>query len=130
MKSESEFLSIRLSASESEALTLLRATYEIQTLDRISIKGLIKLMIGDALERKRAGKLVLPMEKTTPAVGRERHNEHLIVPKTQEESEALEELGAGLPYSHADVIREIIQLDVRAIKAAHIARKIGHGPGS
>jgi 3-dehydroquinate synthase class II len=128
-------LSIRLSAAESEALTLLRATYEIQTLDRISIKGLIKRMIADALERKLAGKLVLPMEKTTPIIGRNQHNEHLLIEKSEDDKAALKSLSVGadgvmLPYGHGDIVREIIQMDVRAIKAAHIARKIAHGPKS
>lgn len=126
-KTEAEWLSIRLSAGESEALTLLRATYEIQTLNRVTIKQLLRFMIADALERKRAGKLSLPFEKTTPVLPRGGAFEHVAWLKTESEEAVLKELCAGLPYGQADMVRELIQLDVRTIKAAHLARKIGHG---
>lgn len=123
---KTEWLCIRLSASESEALTLLRATYEIQTLKRVTIKQLLRLMIADALDRKRAGKLHLPIEKTTPILPRGGAFEQVAWQKSEGEELVLKELCQGLPYGQADTIRELIQLDVRAIKTAHIARKIGH----
>jgi hypothetical protein len=122
------WLSIRLSAGESQALTLLRATVEIQTLKRTSIKQFISLLIFDALERKRDGKLNLPLQKTVPTIARLAANEQLMIHKTEAEENALKELsvasdGTVLPYGQSDIIREIIKIDVTIIKMNHLLKQ-------
>jgi hypothetical protein len=48
-------------------LTALRATYEIQAMDRVTMKQLVRSMIFDAVACKRRGELELPMVKTNPS---------------------------------------------------------------
>lgn len=132
-KPETEWLSIRLSASESEAMTLLRASYELQTLNRVTIKERLRLLINDALEKKRAGKLTLPLQKTTPVLQRGGAFEHIAWQKTEAEDKTLRELcltpeGSPLPYSQADAVRELLKIEAQALVTAHaLSKKSAHG---
>lgn len=120
----SDWLSIRLSASESESVTVLRAEYELRTLKRTSIKEYLRLLIKDSLEKKRVGQLILPNQKTAPVLSRGGAFEHIAWNKNLEEDAILSELaslpgGLSLPYSQADVVRELIRIEFQIVAHRH-----------
>lgn len=119
----SKYLTIRLSQSESDALTRVRASWESVTGDRITIKQILRALIIAAHTRHKSETLGLPLSRSIPALAEIDVVERISYLKTETEDRALAEISATpagpVKYGHASVIRELIQLaDTRAAKKA------------
>ena len=120
-------MTIRLTQEESENLTILRATYELRTLQRTSIKDCLYSIIGDAYERQNSEVLNLPAIRTVPAIGRGAPFEQISLPVSSIQKEMLNTLSVVTEYRPPDVIRELIKIYHASLRPRPKRRKVSGG---
>ncbi len=114
----SKVLTIRLSQSESEALTRIRATRELATNSRRTIKEILSELISDAYVIFKKDLLSLPIHREVATLEFAGVVERIAFEKSDEEHTSLEEikLTKALKYGHADLVRELIKRFDQPIK--------------
>ncbi len=107
----SKVMTIRLSQSESEALTRIRATRELATSSRKTIKEILSELISDAYVIFKRDLLSLPTQREVVTLEFASVVERIAFEKSDEEHTSLEEikLTKALKYGHADLVRELIK---------------------
>ena len=134
-----DYLTIRLSAEESKALTRIRGSYEFRgevpglllRKPRWTIRELIEKIILEKGALRMAGEFFLPEESSLPVIYKEVDSEQISLKKSPGESAALKVLirtktNSETQYGQADIVRKLIEIvdgEQRALMNSFLAKQ-------